>query len=139
MAGTGGYAGWQLPPVNPFHTQVTLLGYFFRLIKLHHPERTRPDAIFTTNAQLLVNQDDAILPLGNGSHQTGILTGRAAAVQAMGDYISQLLFLLYSVGSVRVNSNPPGSNREAMFLLTGYFAGITAHAVISIDDKSILH
>ncbi len=135
VARAGINTGWVKTRINPFNAQVTLLGYFFLFFKLHHAKGTSIDAIFATDAKLLINQNNAVLSFGYCVYWAGIITRRLATMHAVGNSISKLPFTLHDARSISVDSYPSWANGQVMLLFTGDLTSTTADTIRDIHDK----
>jgi hypothetical protein len=71
-----------------FNTQVAFDGNFQFIFELHGPEGTGLDTLPASDAEIIVNQNNALLISRNRFHGTGFLTGRfCTMVTVYGDEI----------------------------------------------------
>jgi hypothetical protein len=120
-------AGRLFPAFQPFKTKVALDRDLHIFIVLHGPERACVNAFPATDAQVVVNDDDATFIPGNGVHRAGIPAGRLGALAAVNrDEIRAFFYDVYQ----------PGADVQAVFLFAGHFAGMAPHAVNLFDNQS---
>jgi hypothetical protein len=120
-------AGGLFPGCQSFKTKVALDCDFQFFIVLHRLERAGVNAFPATDAQVVVNEDDATFIPGNGVHRAGVPAGRLGAVAAVNwDEIRTFLYNVYQ----------PGADVQAVFLFAGHFAGMAPHAVNFFDNQS---
>jgi hypothetical protein len=122
-------AGGLFPVFQPFKAKVALDGDFQFFFVLHGPERACIDAFPATDAQVVVNEDDATFIPGNGVHRAGIPAGRLGTLAAVNRNEVRAFFY---------NAYEPGADIQAVFLFASHFAGMAPHAVIFFDNQGVL-
>ena len=127
--------GWLKTPVNPFNTQVTLLGHPFLFFKLHHAERAGVDAIFAADAELLVKQDNTVRSFGYCVHRADIPTRSLATMHAVSNSISKSPLIFHDTRSIWVDSYPSWADGQVMFLLAGDLTSTATHTLCGVNDK----
>jgi hypothetical protein len=122
-------AGGLFSGFQPFQAKVALDGGFQFFFVLHGPERAYLNAFPATDAQIVVNEDDATFIPGNGVHRAGVPARRLGALAAV--YRNEIRTFFY-------NAYQPGADVQAVFLFAGHFAGMASHAVHLFDYQSTL-
>jgi hypothetical protein len=120
-------AGGLFPGFQPLKTKVAFDRHFHFFFVLHGPERACINAFPATDAQVVVNEDDATFIPGNGVHRAGVPAGRLGALAAV--YRNEIRAFFYNVYQ-------PRADVQAVFLFAGHFTRMAPHAVIFFDNQS---
>jgi hypothetical protein len=127
MTETGGHTGRLETRFEPLYTESALLCYAFVVIELYHPKRAGFNTHHTATARLGVNQNHAIIALGDSVFWTGLCAARSAAMHTVLDQVAHLRVALRIPTGVLVDAYPIRTGGQIVLLLAGNFAGVAPH------------
>ena len=91
--------------IYPVMAEVTLLCDAFVFIKSNGIIRTYFYARLTSGAQIVIHDDDAVLPFRDGLFRTGLRAWGVIAVSAQADMEGKFQFAVNQSGSILLNRN----------------------------------
>jgi len=128
-------AGRNKPPLHPLMTKVALLRDALVFVKCDRFIRARSDAGPTSDTQIVVHDDNTVLPFGDRIFRTGLDTGWIVAVPASFDPIYKFGLIIDPSRPVFVHRNQFDALGRPVFLLAGHLAGSAAPTKLFIDSK----
>jgi hypothetical protein len=126
--------GRPLSSINPMIAEVAFLCYPFLRIELHHSKRAGFDTGLTPDANLWIDENNAIGPLMDRINRTNLFAGRVGTVKAASRIVGEFQSTVYFLDPFCSHLYPTRSFGRIILLFTGYFAGIASPAEVFIDD-----
>jgi hypothetical protein len=118
--------GWLLSGFQPFTAKIAFDRNFYFFFVLHRSEGAGINTFTATDAQVVVNKDDAIFISGNSVCRASVPAGRFGALVAVDRNEIRASF---------DHAYQPGADLQFVFLFAGHFAGMAPHAVIFFNNQ----
>ena len=127
----------QEPVIHPVVAEVALLGHALISVKVDGIIGTRIDARPTPRTLLALENDDSVVPLGDGLHRTCLGTGRIIAVPTNSNAEGKIEAAFSAMRPLLSDLDEPDPITRIMLLLACHLTGHTPPAGILIDKKLI--